>query len=73
MTPPPLQIRANFAQNPSSKMCKIFLRGDPYYSLHISEEGGGPPPSRMCKIGLPDEVIYCSTIYPNSRDLGTAE
>ena len=24
-------------------MCKKFLRGDPYYSLHISEEGGGAP------------------------------
>ena len=47
--PPPPPFFANFAQNPgggaptSSKMCKKFLRGDPYYSLHISEEGGGPP------------------------------
>ena len=26
----------------SSEMCQKFLRGDPTYSLHISEEGGGP-------------------------------
>ena len=37
---------------PSSDLCKNFLRGDPYYSLHISEEGG-PSPSKMCKICLP--------------------
>ena len=57
---------------PSSEICKIFSRGDPYYYLHISEEGGGALPLRMCLIGLPDEALYYSNIYPNSCDLGTA-
>ena len=36
-------------------MCTNFFRGDPYYSLHISEEGGQP--WRMCKI--PFHAIFC--------------
>ena len=35
--------------------------------------GGPPPPPRMGKIGQADEALYYSTIYSNSRDLGTAE
>ena len=59
---PPLQIRANFAKNPGGpppllrNVFKKFSRGDPYYLLHISEEGGGP--SKMCKSGLPCIFFY---------------
>ena len=59
-SPPPTPLIRNVQK---------FLRGDPYYSLHISEGGGL---AKMCDIGLPAEALYYSTFYSNSRDLGTA-
>ena len=55
--PPPLPPPdpCKLCTKSSSEMCKKFLRGDPYYFLHISEErrrGGDPHTSKMCKIGL---------------------
>ena len=35
-----------------------FLRWDPYYSLHISEEGGRPPPKNCAKFACLVTYIF---------------
>ena len=51
------------APPPSAKMCKTFIRRDPYYSLHISEEGGGPPSENVQNLpGWWSSILLYSTL-----------